>query len=155
MDQVAVLEESTQLGRVSQDSDPRKSILSELGMLGSKHTVIFSRGTWRQIKIRERKGPSRGINQMCALHERSPCAPKFEDRSHEETLTQERFARKAAWDLAKHIYKLRNLDKATFYMPGEAKVCRRLLLQRGQKKREFVVDSGASMHMMRKKRIKL
>ena len=30
----------------------------------------------------ERKGPSRGIIQKCAPHERSPCAPKFEERSH-------------------------------------------------------------------------
>ena len=28
-------------------------------------------------KIRERKGPSRGIIQKGAPHERSPCAPKF------------------------------------------------------------------------------
>ena len=49
--------ESTQLGCVSQDSHPRKSVLREPGNLGSKHTVKFSKGTWHQIKIRERKGP--------------------------------------------------------------------------------------------------
>ena len=52
----------------------------------------------KKKKLGERKGPSRGIIQKCAPHERSPCAPKFEDRSHEETLHQERCARKAAWD---------------------------------------------------------
>ena len=94
---------------MSQDSYPRKSILREPGMLGSKHAVKFSKGTWHQIKIRARKGPSRGLIQKCAPHERSPCAPKFEDR---EILPQERCAREAAWDLAENIYKLKNSDKA-------------------------------------------
>ena len=97
---VALLKESAQLGCVSQDSYPRKSIPREEGNLGSKHAVKFSKGTWHQ-KIRERKGPSRGIIQKCEPHERSPCAPKFGERSHEETLHQERCARRAAWDLAK------------------------------------------------------
>ena len=94
---VAILKESFQLGCVSQVSYSRKSILREAGMLGSKHAVKFSKGTWHQIKIRERKGPSRGIIQECAPHERSP----FGERPHEETLHQERCARKAAWDFAK------------------------------------------------------
>ena len=46
----------------------------------------------------------RRIIQKCAPHERGSCAPKFRERSHEETLHQERCARKAAWDLAKIIY---------------------------------------------------
>ena len=52
---VALLEESRQLGCVSQDSHPRKSFLRESGKLGSKHTVKFSKGTWHQIKIWERE----------------------------------------------------------------------------------------------------
>ena len=104
-----------------------------------------------KIKIRERKGPSRGIIPKCEPHERSPCAPKFEERSHEETLTQERCARKAAWDLAKHIYKLKTSDKTTFYVPGEVKGMSTLVTSKRPEEREFVVDSGASMHMMRKK----
>ena len=75
------------------DSCPRRSILREEGKLGSKHAVKFSKGTWHQIKIRERKGPSRGIIQKCEPHERSLCAPKFEQRPHEEeTLHKERCA---------------------------------------------------------------
>ena len=53
-----------------------------------------------KLKIWERKRPSRGFLQKCAPHERSPSAPKFEEKSHEETLHQERCARKAVWDLA-------------------------------------------------------
>ena len=107
------------MGCVSQDSYTRKSILHEPGKLGSKRTVKFPFGIGYQIKIRERKCPLRGIIQKCAPHERSPCAPKFGERSHEETFHQERCARKAAWDLARNIYKLKNLDKTTFYTPIE------------------------------------
>ena len=39
-------------------------------------------------------------------HQRNPNAPKFEDRSQEETEWQERCAREAAWRLAKSILKL-------------------------------------------------
>ena len=108
----------------------------------------FSKGTWHQIKIRERKGPSRGIIQKCAPHGRSPCAPKFGERSHEETLHQERCARKAAWDLTKNIYMLKNSDKATFHIPGEAKVMSTPIASKRPEEREFAVDSGALMHMM-------
>ena len=73
-------------------SYPRKSTLRESGKLGSKHSVKFSKGTWHQIKILESKGPSQGIMQKCAPHERTLCSPTFEVRSHEETLHQERFA---------------------------------------------------------------
>ena len=38
----------------------------------------------------ERKGPSRGTIPKCAPHERSLCAHNFGERSHEETLHQER-----------------------------------------------------------------
>ena len=82
---VALSKESTQLGCVSQESYPRKSIPREPGMLGSKHTVKLSRGTWHQIKNREREGSSRGSIRKCEPHERSLCAPKIEERSHEET----------------------------------------------------------------------
>ena len=119
---VVFFKEFTQLCCVSQDSYPRKSILRKERKLGSKHAVKFSKGTWHQHKIRERKVPSRGIIQECAPHERSPCAPQFEERTHEETLHQERYARKAAWNLAKNIYKLKNADKATFYTPIDATV---------------------------------
>ena len=93
---VAILKEFRQLGCVSQDSYPRKSFLHERGKLGSTHAVQFSKGTWHQMKIRERMSPSRGIIQKSAPHERCPRAPKFEDRSHEETLHVEGCARKAA-----------------------------------------------------------
>ena len=120
---VVILKESTHLGCVSQDSYPRKSTLREEGKLGSKHTVQVSKGTWHQIKVRERKGPSRGIIPKCAPHERGLCAPTFGERSHEETWEQEGCVRRASWDLAKILYKLKNSDKTdVLYSCTEAKV---------------------------------
>ena len=140
------------MGCESPDPFPRQSFLREPGMLGSKHAVKFSKGTWHQIKIQERKGPSRGIIPKCALHERSLCAPKFGERSHEEALHQERCGRKAAWDLATYIHELKTSDKTTFYTPIEAKAMLAPTSTRPEE-REFVVDSGASMHMMSKKEL--
>ena len=47
-------------------------------------------------------------------HERGPCAPKFEERALEETLQQERCARRVPWDLAKNVYKLKHTGEASF-----------------------------------------
>ena len=55
-----------------------------------------------------------------------------------------------AWNLAKNMYKLKNVDKATFYSPIEAKIMPAPTSKR-PKEREFVVDSGASLNMMSKK----
>ena len=64
----------------------------------------------------------------------------------------ERCARKAAFDLAKNITGSRILDKATFFTPIEAKVMPARTSKRIEE-REFLVDSGASMHMMSKKEL--
>ena len=65
----------------------------------------------------------------------------------------ERCARKAAWNLAKHIHKLKNSDKTTFYVPGEGKAMPAPSISKRPEEREFVLDSGASMHMMSKKEL--
>ena len=58
-------------------------------------------------------------------------------------------AREAAWKLAKNVLKLKEQERATFFSPSE----NRCLLESNFKieEREFVVDSGASMHMISKK----
>ena len=53
------------------------------------------------------------------LHQRSPYAMKFEDRSHEQTERQQRCARSKSWNFAKNIFKFKEKDKATFYFPAE------------------------------------
>ena len=53
-------------------------------------------------------------NQVKVPHQRSPYAPKFEDRSHEETERQEQCASVDAWRLAKNILELQEKEKHTF-----------------------------------------
>ena len=74
---------------------------------------------------------------------------KLEDRSQEETEWQERCAREAAWRLAESILKLKEKNKATFFSPSENRCLPASNLK--PEEREFVVDSGASMHMISKK----
>ena len=76
--------------------------------IGIKTRCQFPKGTWHQIKIRARKGPTQGIIQKCEPHECSPCASRFEERSQGETLKQERCARREAWNLAK-IFTLKKM----------------------------------------------
>ena len=120
---VALLKESTQLGCVVYLKILIRENLFYLNLEISDQNAPSNspevRGT--QLKNRERKGLSSGIIQKCAPHGRSPCPPKFEERSHLETLHQEGCTRKAAEDLAKHIYKLKKSDKASFYIPAEAR----------------------------------
>ena len=82
-------------------------------------------------------------------HQRSPNAPKFEDRSQKETEWQEQGAREAAWKLAKNVFKLKEHDRATFFSPSENRCLPASTLK--PEEREFVVDSGGSMHMISKK----
>ena len=118
------------------------------------HRHILQKGTWDQITSRARKGPSRVIFQKCALHERSLCALKFKDRAHEDTFHQERCAGKAAWDLAKHIHRLKSTDKAMLHTTIEASVNPTPTAKRPDE-REFAVDSGASNAYDEQKRIEL
>ena len=105
----------------------------------------------RYVKqVSGKKRPSLGKIQLKMPHQRSTHAMKFEDTSQEETERQQRCARGKAWNLAKNKNKLKEKDKATFYSPSEEGV----LLAASTKEpeeREFVVDSGASMHIVSKK----
>ena len=67
--------------------------------------VKFTKAIARHTKIRD-QNPSLGYICPGEPHERSPNAPKFEDRSQEETEWQEKGAREAAWKLAKNMFKL-------------------------------------------------
>ena len=82
-------------------------------------------------------------------HQRVPNAPKFEDRSQEETEWQEQGAREAAWKLANSVFKIKEKHKATFFSPSDNRCLPASNLK--PEEREFVVDSGASMHMISKK----
>ena len=82
-------------------------------------------------------------------HQRNPNAPKFEDRSQAETEWQELGAREAAWKLAKSVFKLKEHEKAAFFSSPENRCLPASTLK--PEEREFVVDSGPSMHMISKK----
>ena len=62
--------------------------------------VKFTKAVVRHADIRD-KNPSLGLICPGEPHQGSPNAPKFEDRSQEETEWQERCAREAAWKLDK------------------------------------------------------
>ena len=68
-----------------------------------------------------------------------PNAPKFEDRSQEEKELQEQGAREV----------LKEHERAAFFSPTENRFLPASTLK--PEEREFVVDSGASMHMISKK----
>ena len=110
--------------------------------------VRFTKAVARHAKIRD-QNPSLGYICPGEPHQRSPNAPNFEVRSQEETEWQEQGAREAAWKLAKSVLTLKEHERATFFSPSENRCLRASSLK--PEEREFVVDSGASMHMISKK----
>ena len=96
--------------------------------------VKFTKAVARHANIRD-QNPSLGYICPGEPHQRSPNAPKFEDLSQEETQWQERWAREAAWKLAKSVLKLKEKNKATFFSPSEVGACLRhqLLNLRGKR----------------------
>ena len=110
--------------------------------------VEFTKAVVRHAYIRD-QNPSLGMTCPGDPHQRNPNAPKFEDRSQEETEWQEQGAREAAWKLAKSVVKLEEKNKATFFSPSENGCLPASTLK--PEERDFVVDSGASRHMISKK----
>ena len=88
--------------------------------------------------------------QVRSSHQRSPYAVKFEDRSQEETERPERCARGDAWRLVKIIFQLKEREKATFFSPPDEWILPAASTKKLEE-RDFVVDSGASMHMVSRK----
>ena len=143
--------DARQLGCVFQDMEPPKlsSILRKSSdMQKPIQRVKFTKAIARHTEIRD-QNPSLGYICPGEPHQRSPNAPKFEDRSQEETEWQEQGAREAAWKLAKSVLKLKEHERATFFSPSENRCLPASTLK--PEEREFVVDSGASMHMISKK----
>ena len=149
---LAMFKITRQLGCVSQDMEPPKSssILRKSSNTRKPiRCVRFTKAVVHHACIRD-QNPSLGMICPGDHHQRNPNAPKFEDRSQEETEWQERCAREAAWRLAKSILKLKEKSKAAFFSPSE-NWCLPAPSNLKLEEREFVVDSGASMHMISKK----
>ena len=107
------------LGCVFQDMKPPKSILRKSSdMQKPIQRVKFTKAVARHTTIRD-QNPSLGYICPGEPHQRSPNAPKFEDRSQEETEWQEQGAREAARKLAKSVLKLKEHERATFFSPSE------------------------------------
>ena len=100
-----------QLGCVFQDMKPPKSILRKsTDMQRPIQRLKFTKAIARHTKIRD-QNPSLGYICPGEPHQCSPNAPKFEDRSQEETEWQEQGAREAAWKLAKCVLKIKRSMK--------------------------------------------
>ena len=141
--------DARQLGCVFQDMTPPKPILRKCtDMRKPFQRVKFTKAIARHTKIRD-QNPSPVIICPGEPHQRSPNAPKFEDRSPEETEWQELGAREAAWKLAKNVFKLKEHERAAFFSSPENRCLPASTLK--PEEREFVVDSGASMHLISKK----
>ena len=133
-----------QLGCVFQDMTPPKSILRKCtDMRKPIQRVKFTKAIARHTKIRY-QNPSL-VFFPGERHQRSPKAPKFEDRSQEETEWQEQGAREAAWKYIKFQGARQSNILLTF--GNRCLPASNLKLE----EREFVVDSVASMHMISKK----
>ena len=103
--------DARQLGSVFQDMTPPKSILRKsTDMPKPIQRVNFTKAIARHTKTRD-QNPSLGYICPGEPHERSPNAPKFEDRSQDETEWQEQGAREAAWMLAKKCVKTKGAPK--------------------------------------------
>ena len=113
---VAMLKSTRQLGCVFQDMTPPKlsSVLQKSSdMRKPIRRVKFTKAIARHAKIRD-QNPSLGLICPGDPHQRGPNAPKFEDRSQEETEWQEQGAREAALKLATSVLKLKEKIRATF-----------------------------------------
>ena len=142
--------DARQLGCVFQDMTPPKSILRKsTDMPKPIQRVKFKKAIARHTKIRD-QNPSLGYICPGVPHERSPNAPKFEDRSQEETEWQEQGAREAAWKLAQKCVQIKRSMKEQ-QSSRLRKIGAYLHQTLKPEEREFVVDSGASMHMISKK----
>ena len=91
---------SRQLGCVFQDMEPPKS--SSIYIRKPIRCVKFTNVVVRHADIRD-QNPSLGMICPGEPHQRNSNAPKFEDRSQEETEWQEQCPCEAAWRLAKNI----------------------------------------------------
>ena len=148
---VAMLKSTRQLGCVFQNLEPPKSssILRKSSSIRKPiQRVKFTKAVLRHADIRD-QNPSLGMICPGEPHQRSPNAPKFEDRSQEETEWQEQGAREAAWRLAKSVLKFKEKERATFFSPSESRCLPASSLK--PEEREFVVVSRASMHMISEK----
>ena len=155
---VAIVKSVRQLSCVSQDTEPPGS--ATITRKGTKCWDQFDENDSQELhcakaNIWENKGPSLGKIQVKLPHQRSHHAMKFEDRSHEKTERQQRWARSKAWNLAKSFYQ-ENLQalkgRQSYILLTLWGVDFDGLIHSNPEEREFVVDSGAASMLMNSKK---
>ena len=108
--------DARQLGCVFQDMTPPKSILRKsTDMPKPIQRVKFRKAIARHTKIRD-QNPLLGYICPGEPHERSPNAPKFEDRSQEETEWQERCARRSSVEAGQKCVKIKGAPKSNILL---------------------------------------
>ena len=140
-----------QLGCVFQDMEPPKSssiLRKSLNILKPIRCVQFTEAVVRHANIRD-QNPSLGLICPGDPHQLNPNAPKFEDRSQEETecKSDAPVKQRGGWP---KIVKLKEKDKTAFFSPSE-NGCLPAPSTLKLEERKIVVDSGASMHMISRK----
>ena len=105
-----------QSGCVFQDMKPPKSFLRKSSdMQKPIHRVKFTKTNARHTKIRDQI-PSLGYICPGEPHERSPNAPKFEDRSQEETEWQEQRCPRSSVEAGQKCVKIKGVSKSNFLL---------------------------------------
>ena len=105
-----------QLGCVLQDMKPPKSILRKSSdMQRPIQRVKFTKAIARHTKIRD-QNPSLGYICPAEPHQRSPKAPKFEDRSQEETEWQEQRCPRSSVEAGQKCIKLHGARKSNILL---------------------------------------
>ena len=113
--------------------------------------VQFSKATLRHANFRNnQRSIAWGDSSQKILISAVRTSRNFEDRPQEETERQERCARGDAWRLVRSILKLKEKDKATFSSLTEVWFLPAPTAMKPEG-REFVVDSGASVHNLSRK----
>ena len=135
------------VGFSKEENSPGKPDAKSLG-IDSKSTVHQVYATSSKYPGKQRTIAWKNTSQTSSSAKSLRYA--FEDQSHEETERQQRCARSKAWNLSKNIFKLKEKDRATFYPPAEEWVLPAASTKEPLE-REFVVDSGVSMHMVSKR----
>ena len=128
---------------------PPKSILRKSSdMQKPIQRVKFTKATARHTKIRD-QNPSLGYICQVNLISAAPTLQNLRIGLRRRQSGKSKVPVKQRKKVAKSVFKLKERDKATFFSPSENWCLPASNLK--PEEREFVVDSGASMHMISKK----
>ena len=138
-----------QLGCVFQDMTPPKSILRKsTDMQRPIQRVKFTKAIARHTKIRD-QNPSLGYICQVNLISVAPTLQNLRIGLKRRQSGKSKVPAKQRGSWPKVCLKLKEHERATFFSPSENRCLPASSLK--PEEREFVVDSGASMHMISKK----